>query len=357
MLDRLGFASTDELIDAVIPGEIRCSRPMDIPAARTEGEVVAGLRQLSETNQVFRSCIGMGYHDTITPPVIGRNVLENPGWYTQYTPYQAEIAQGRLEALLNFQTMIVDLTGLPLAGASLLDEATAAAEAMTMAQSIAGGKRSTIFVADDCHPQTIALVQTRAQFAGLNVVVGSAAGNVWEAETDDWFAVLLQVPATTGQIRDYTELAAEAKRRNILTIAAADLFSLAMIRPPGEWGADICIGSAQRFGVPMGLGGPHAAFLSTHDKYAKDARQDHRCGKGRGRTPSAEDGHADSRAAHPTRQSDVKYLHRPSFAGDHQFVLRHLSWSRGHSPDRRSNSINDPGIGRGTGPTGAQRCL
>ncbi|MEM9828599.1 MAG: aminomethyl-transferring glycine dehydrogenase [Planctomycetota bacterium] len=269
MLHTVGAASLDDLMADIVPAEIQLDAPLDLPEGRSEPDVLAAMQSLADTNRVFRSCIGMGYHDTITPPVIARNVLENPGWYTQYTPYQAEIAQGRLEALLNFQTMISDLTGLPLAGASLLDEATAAAEAVSMAHSIAGGKRDTVFVADDCHPQTIALIQTRAGFLGWNVAVGSVDDVRFGVDTADWFAAVVQYPATDGKIRDYTDFAAQAKENGSVLIAAADLLSLALLRAPGDWGADICVGSAQRFGVPMGLGGPHAAFLATDEKYAR----------------------------------------------------------------------------------------
>jgi glycine dehydrogenase len=275
MLAELGFGSLDEMSAATVPADIALQRPLDIPAPRGEQQVLAGIRTLAARNQVFRSCIGMGYTGTVIPPVILRNVLENPAWYTQYTPYQAEIAQGRLEALLNFQTMISDLTGLPLAGASLLDESTAAAEAMTMAKSIAGGEGNTIFVADDCHPQTISLVQTRAAGLNLKVMVGPvteldiAAHQSANPGDSGLFAILVQVPATDGRIRDYKNLASCAKNAGVIVIAAADLYSLVLIDPPGSWGADICVGSAQRFGVPMGLGGPHAAFLSTHLEHAR----------------------------------------------------------------------------------------
>ena len=277
MCRAIDVESIDALTDAVIPKEIAMDRPLAIDPARSETEVLAAMRELSGMNRVYRSCIGMGYHDTVTPPVIQRNVLENPGWYTQYTPYQAEISQGRLEALLNFQTMIADLTGLPLAGASLLDEATAAAEAMTMALAIGKSDRGTIFVADHCHPQTIDVVRTRAEFAGINVEVAPVQSFDPAATTQHggedpkpkYFAVLVQVPETDGRIVDHAALARRATDNGVIVIAAADIFSLVSIRPPGQWGADICVGSAQRFGVPMGLGGPHAAFLSTHTRHAR----------------------------------------------------------------------------------------
>jgi glycine dehydrogenase len=267
MLDTIGFDSLDALVDATVPGSIRLGRPLALPAARGEHELIDELRAVARRNQVFRSFIGMGYHDCVTPPVIQRNVLENPGWYTAYTPYQAEIAQGRLEALLNFQTMVADLTGLPLANASLLDEATAAAEAMAMCHALDRGQRRVFFVSEGCHPQTIAVVQTRAASLGLEVRVGRAE----EADLagEGAFGVLLQYPTTDGRVRDYAELAARAHAAQALVVVATDLLALTLLRPPGEFGADIAVGSSQRFGVPLGFGGPHAAFLSTKDEYKR----------------------------------------------------------------------------------------
>ncbi len=217
---------------------------------------------MARKNEVCRSFLGMGYHDCVTPGVIQRNVLENPGWYTQYTPYQSEISQGRLEALLNFQTMVADLTGLPVANASLLDEATAAAEAMHLCRAAARAPGDVFWVAADCHPQTIAVVRTRAEAAGIEVRVGDPAA----ADLDGVFGVLVQYPATDGRIADYAPLAARAHAAGALFVAAADLLALALLRPPGEFGADVAVGSAQRFGVPLGYGGPHAAYLSTREE-------------------------------------------------------------------------------------------
>ncbi len=267
MLAALGYASLDELTDATLPAGIRLREPLALGPARGEHEMLRELKAMASRNQVWRSLIGMGYYETITPPVILRNVMENPGWYTQYTPYQAEIAQGRLEALINFQTMVADMTGLPLANASLLDEATAAAEAMTMCHRLAGGERNTFFVAEDCHPQTIAVVKTRAQPLGIEVCVGRAEATALPRE--GLFGVLVQYPATDGRIGDHRGLAKRAHEAGALVVAATDLLALALIAPPGEWGADIAIGSAQRFGVPMGFGGPHAAFMSTKEAYAR----------------------------------------------------------------------------------------
>ncbi|MFQ5424903.1 MAG: aminomethyl-transferring glycine dehydrogenase [Phycisphaerae bacterium] len=265
MLDAVGCASLEALIDETIPEAIRLRGGLSLPEARSEHGLLAELRAMASRNKVFRSMIGMGYYDCILPPVIQRNVLENPGWYTQYTPYQAEIAQGRLEALLNFQTIVCDLTGLPVANASLLDEATAAAEAMTMCRAVRGGdERNGFFVADDCHPQTIAVVATRARSAGVRLHVGPTDGI--DCEKPRLFGVLLQYPATDGRICDYEPLIHKAHAAGALTVVATDLLALTLLRPPGEFGADIAVGSSQRFGVPMGFGGPHAAFISTRDE-------------------------------------------------------------------------------------------
>jgi glycine dehydrogenase len=267
MLGALGLASLDALAEATVPGDIRLQRSLALPAARGEHAVLEDLKAIASRNQVFRSYLGMGYHDCLTPPVVRRNVLENPGWYTQYTPYQAEIAQGRLEALLNFQTMVADLTGLPLANASMLDEATAAAEAMHMAHAVARGDRRAFVVGEDCHPQTIAVVRTRAEPLGIDVRVRSLASQ--DCLTDDVFGVLVQYPTTDGRLVDYAGLAGRAHAAGALVIVAADLLSLCLFRPPGEFGADIAVGSSQRFGVPLGFGGPHAAFLSTRDEFRR----------------------------------------------------------------------------------------
>ncbi len=267
MLTLLGADSLDGLIDDTVPAAIRRQAPMDLPAPQREVDVLARLKSIASNNVVARSYIGMGYHDTITPPVILRNVLENPGWYTAYTPYQPEIAQGRLEALLNFQQMVMDLTGLELANASLLDEATAAAEAMTMCKRSARKNKSNVFFVDrDCHPQTIAVLKTRATPLGLEVVVGDAAT---ELGAQDCFGVLLQYPGSTGEVRDLTPIVETAHAGDALVVVAADIMSLLLLTPPGEMGADIVVGSAQRFGVPMGFGGPHAAFFATRDQYKR----------------------------------------------------------------------------------------
>ncbi len=262
MLAALGFASRDALVDAAVPRAIRRRTPMDLGPARTEGEALERLRAIARRNQVFKSFIGQGYYGTHTPGVILRNVLENPGWYTAYTPYQPEISQGRLEALLNFQTMIADLTGLAVANASLLDEATAAAEAMALALRSTQGASRVFAVAADVLPQTIDVLRTRAAPLGVELRVAPAG----ELAGIDAFAALVQYPGADGEVRDYAPLADALHARGALLVAAADLLALAILKPPGEWGADVAVGSAQRFGVPMGFGGPHAGYLAVRDE-------------------------------------------------------------------------------------------
>ncbi|MCO5183515.1 MAG: aminomethyl-transferring glycine dehydrogenase [Anaerolineae bacterium] len=268
MLEVVGAASLDELMHQTIPDAIRMEGKLQLDAPLSESEALRELRGLAAQNKLFRSYIGMGYYDTLTPTVILRNILENPGWYTQYTPYQAEIAQGRLEALINFQTMVSELTGMEIANASLLDEGTAAAEAMTMAQRAMPrkSKANTFFVSDRCHPQTIAVVAARALPLGIDVVVGDYASYDFSAET---FGVLLQYPDTDGTIYDYEPFAAQAHAHGALVVVAADLLALTLLRPPGEFGADIVVGNTQRFGVPMGFGGPHAAYLATAEQHKR----------------------------------------------------------------------------------------
>jgi len=267
MVSTLGYDSLDALIDATVPERIRFRRPLSVPAARTESQTLALLRGIAARNKLFRSCIGMGFSDCVTPPVIQRNVVESPAWYTAYTPYQAEIAQGRLEALLNFQTMVSDLSGLPIANASLLDESTAAAEAMGLSHALAGKAGKEVFlVADDCHPQTISVVQTRAVARGLTVHVLPYDKFEFGPQV---FGALVQYPATDGAIRDYSSLCEDAHAHDALVTVASDLLSLVLLAPPGEWGADIAVGNTQRFGVPLGYGGPHAGFFATRDEYKR----------------------------------------------------------------------------------------
>jgi glycine dehydrogenase len=267
MLAAVGATDMDSFIGQVVPSDIRFEGLLDLPKARTEYNLWHDLREIAEKNKLFRSCIGMGYVGTITPPVVLRNVLENPQWYTQYTPYQPETAQGRLEALLNFQTMIADLTGLPLSSSSLLDEGTAAAEAVSMVVSITKNKRNVFYVAEDCHPQTIAVVKTRGEAIGLEVQVGSVES--FDLTNSDAAGVLVQYPTSDGRVECYETLAKTAHENGMMVIAATDLLALTLLRAPGQWGADICVGSAQRFGVPMGFGGPHAGFMSTHEEHVR----------------------------------------------------------------------------------------
>src|SRR5438876_9108214 len=271
MLQALGYDSLDKFIDAVVPADIRLPGSLRIPEARSEQEALDALRQLATQNQVFRSYLGMGYHDCFTPTVIQRNVLENPGWYTAYTPYQAEIAQGRLEALLNFQTMVSDLTGLEIANASLLDEGTAAAEAMHLTEAVTKHEGKLTYLIDaNCHPQTIAVVRTRAAARGIDVVV--ADPGAFNFQQGKVIGALIQYPATDGAIRDYRPLCETAHAAGALVTVATDLLALTLLTPPGEWGgggADIAVGNSQRFGVPLGYGGPHAAFLATRDEFKR----------------------------------------------------------------------------------------
>ncbi|CAN5163907.1 aminomethyl-transferring glycine dehydrogenase [soil metagenome] len=270
MLTVIGAASRRALIEAVVPASIKRSQGMKLPEAVTEAEALAELKALAAQNKVLKSHIGQGYYDTFTPGVILRNILENPAWYTAYTPYQAEISQGRMEALVNFQTMVCDLTGMAIANASMLDEATAAAEAMTLAKRSVRSKSNTFVVAGDCHPQTIEVIRTRAEPLGLTLVLANSADE-WNALLDagDYFAVLAQLPTTSGAIHDLRADAARIHAHHAAFIVAADLLALTLITPPGELGADIALGTTQRFGVPMGAGGPHAAYLACRDEFKR----------------------------------------------------------------------------------------
>ncbi len=265
MLAALGFQTRADLIAAVLPAAIRLSTPLELPGPRPEAEVLAELRTIANQNRVFKSFIGQGYYGTHTPSVIQRNILENPAWYTAYTPYQPEISQGRLEAILNFQTMVTDLTGMDIANASMLDEASAAAEAMTLCLRVTKSASTTVYVADDVLPQTIEVMRTRAEPLGLSVLVGPPE----DALSVDAFAVLLQYPGVDGRVADYRGLARALAARGTLIIVATDLLALTLLAPPGIWGADVVVGNSQRFGVPLGFGGPHAAFLATRDAYKR----------------------------------------------------------------------------------------
>ncbi|MFT6480789.1 MAG: glycine dehydrogenase, partial [Spirosomataceae bacterium] len=270
MLETVGVSSLNELIEQTVPAQIRLESPLNLPDAQSEVDFLKSFKKIAEKNKVFKSYIGTGYYENFTPLVILRNILENPAWYTAYTPYQAEIAQGRLEMLLNFQTMVADLTGMELANASLLDEGTAAAEAMTMFD---GNKKkdkkesNTFFISELCHPQTIDVVIGRAKPLGINIVVGNH--ETYDLTGEDVFGALLQYPATNGEVYDYTDLIESANELNVKIVVATDLLALTLLKSPGEMGADVVVGTAQRFGVPMGFGGPHAAFFATKDEFKR----------------------------------------------------------------------------------------
>jgi len=266
MLSSLGLSSMQELIDKVVPESIRRHDQMDIDLGLSEHESLVKLKQIASKNKVLKSFIGMGYHNTLTPPTIQRNILENPAWYTAYTPYQAEISQGRLEAMLNFQTMVSELTGLELANASMLDEATACAEAMTLCQRMSKSKGKVFFVADDCHPQNIEVVKTRAEPLGIEVIVGNPLEGI---EEYDLFGALFQYPGTYGDAIDFSDVIEQVHSKKALVAMSADLLALTLLKTPGEMGADVAIGNTQRFGVPLGYGGPHAAYMATRDKFKR----------------------------------------------------------------------------------------
>jgi glycine dehydrogenase len=265
MLDAINVANLDALIEETVPAQIRLEKPMTLAEAKSEADMLVAMREFADQNKIKRTFIGQGYYNTFTPNVILRNVLENPGWYTAYTPYQPEISQGRLEALLNFQQMVMDLTAMDIANASLLDEATAAGEAMTLCKRAGKSKSNVFFVADDVHPQTLEVVKTRAKYIGFEVLVGTLES----LPEQDVFGALVQYPGTTGEVRDLTDVIAKAQANKTLVTVATDLLASALLKPAGEMGADVVIGSAQRFGVPMGYGGPHAAFMATRDKHKR----------------------------------------------------------------------------------------
>ena len=265
MLDTIGVQSLDQLIAQTVPAAIRLPETMKLAEPQSESQMLASLKTMAGKNIINRSFIGQGYYNNLIPNVILRNVLENPGWYTAYTPYQPEISQGRLESLLNYQQMVMDLTAMDIANASLLDEATAAAEAMTLCKRAGKSKSLSFFVADEVHPQTIDVMRTRAEYFGYDII----SGPIEELEKHDVFGALLQYPSTTGNVQDLTEIIDKAHAKNTLVAVASDLLALTVLKAPGEMGADVVIGSAQRFGVPMGFGGPHAAFMATRDKFKR----------------------------------------------------------------------------------------
>jgi glycine dehydrogenase len=266
MLRTIGLSSLEDMTDAIVPASIKLKSGLTLPAALSEEQALEKIRAIAQQNQIFKSFIGQGYYGTHTPKVILRNILENPAWYTAYTPYQAEISQGRMEALINFQTMVCDLTGMEISNASLLDEATAAAEAMTLAKRSAKSKSTLFLVDENCHPQTLAVVQTRAEALGLEVRVGHVSSLL---ATTDCFAALVQCPASTGPLQHWQDAASQAHAKGALLCVATDLLALTLLKPPGEWGADIVVGNTQRFGVPFGFGGPHAAFLACKEGFKR----------------------------------------------------------------------------------------
>ena len=268
MLSVIGVSSLEDFVNKIVPASIFRKAPLNLPEAKSEYEMLAELKAIAGRNKVFQSYIGLGFSNTITPAVILRNILENPGWYTQYTPYQAEISQGRLEALLNFQTMVMDLTGMPLANASLLDEGTAAAEALTLCKRVSeDDSRQRFFVSDTVHRPTVEVLQARAEPLGIEIIVGDHQTVPLDAT---YFGAIVQYPATDGVVNDYRSFAERAHEKGILLVAAADILSLAILTPPGEWGADVVVGNTQRFGVPLGFGGPHAAFLAAKDEFRRE---------------------------------------------------------------------------------------
>jgi glycine dehydrogenase len=336
MLATLGYESLDDLLTAALPEDVAAPASLAaLPAPRTEQQVLAELRRLAGRNTVRVSMIGLGYYPAVTPAVIRRNVLENPAWYTAYTPYQPEISQGRLEALLNFQTMVCDLTGLGVANASLLDEASAAAEAMTLARRAAGAKAGTVFLADaDCLPQTIDVLRTRAEPLGIELRVAPVTAST---SFDGVFGVLLQYPGASGEVRDLAPVIEAAHAAGATVAVAADILALTLLRPPGEFGADIAVGSTQRFGVPMFYGGPHAAYMAVRDDLRRQLP-----GRLVGLSVDA-DGRPALRLALQAR--DEQHLHGAGAAGRGRVHVRVLS--RAERPDRdrpaRAPQRDDPG--------------
>ncbi len=325
MVDELGIDSLEDLLDKAVPKSIRWEGPLDLPAELTEPEAIVRLRQIAERNTVVTSMIGMGYYGTITPPVIQRNVLENPAWYTAYTPYQPEISQGRLEALLNFQTMVSDLTGMDLANASLLDEGTAAAEAMAMCHRVTKTDSGVFFVDDDCHPQTLAVLATRAEPLGIELRVGP----VEEAAAAPVFGALLHYPGSSGSVRDLEATATALKAQGALVAVTSDLLALVALAPPGEWGADMVVGSSQRFGVPLGYGGPHAGFMAIRQEFTRALP-----GRLVGVTID-EDGHTAYRLALQTREQHIRRQKATSNICTAQVLLAVMAglYASYHGPD------------------------
>ena len=344
MLAAVGSESLDALADEVVPSGIRLRDQLDLPPAQSEAEFLDTLRTTAAKNARFRSFIGLGYYGTITPSVILRNMLENPGWYSPYTPYQAEVAQGRLEALLVFQTMVEDLTGMEIANASLLDEATAAAEAMAMMHRIRArrpGRADCLLVSDSCWPQTIEVVRGRAEPLGIEVIVSPHDELAFDERA---FGVLLQYPDAHGSIRPLDDVVARAHDAGAMVTVATDLLALTMLTPPGEAGADVVVGNSQRFGVPMGFGGPHAAFFATRS--ARVRQMPGRLIGVSSRRPwcgGVPHGPADPRAAHPAGACDLEHLHRAGTPGEHRRDVRRVPRPRGPARDWRTCPRNGAG--------------
>ena len=355
MLAVIGSPSLDALIEEVVPPKIRSQAPLALPPSRSETDVLAELKQVAGRNKVYRSYIGQGYYGTQTPNVVLRNILENPAWYTAYTPYQPEISQGRLEALLNYQTMVADLTGLDISNASLLDESTAAAEAMTLARRSAKSKSPVFFISRHVHPQTIEVVRTRAEGLDIEIAVGDEAEGLPEC-----FGVLLQYPHSTGSVADYRKLADAAHAQGAVVAVATDLLALAVLAAPGEWGADIAVGSAQRFGVPFGFGGPHAGFMACKDAYKRNM-----AGRLVGVSKDAQGNPAmrlalQTREQHIRREGHLQHLHRAGAAGGDGRHVRRLARPGRHPPHRqpRQPLHRDPARRAGqAGREGRQRQL
>ena len=352
MLDVVGVESLDALIDETIPVEIRRDEPLDWGPAMTERDALFHMRQIANKNKILTSLIGQGYYGTMTPPVIQRNILENPAWYTSYTPYQPEISQGRLEALLNFQTMVCDLTVMEIANASLLDGSTAAAEAMSMAKRISKSKAKKFFVDENCHPQNIAVIKTRAEPTGNEIVVGDPDDLV----PDEVFGAIFQYPGTFGHVRDFTDVIDTLHDVNAIAVMAADPLALALLKASGEMGADIAIGSTQRFGVPLGYGGPHGAYMATKEKHKRSLP---------GRIVGVSiDAHGNKayRLALQTREQHIRReksqfqrLHGAGGAGGRGLDVRGLLWPQRPQGHRPECSPKDRATGQGARESGLHR--
>jgi glycine dehydrogenase len=343
MLAAVGCDSLDALLQEVVPPAIRSQAPLALPASRSEPDVLAELKAIAGRNRIYRNYIGQGYYGTHTPNVVLRNVLENPAWYTAYTPYQPEISQGRLEALLNYQTMVADLTGLDISNASLLDEGTAAAEAMTLARRGSRSASPVFFVSRHCHPQTIEVVRTRAEGLGIEIVVGDEAQGLPEC-----FGVLLQYPHSLGGLADYRALAEAAHAQGAVVACATDLLALALLEPPGAWGADIAVGAVWLWRSARRLHGLQRRLQAQHAGPAR-GRVQRRAGQS-GAAPGA----ADARTAYPPRKGHLQYLHCAGAAGCHGRALCGVARARGHPPHRNARAPLYGRIARRLGPTGHQ---